>query len=317
MLKESYPTPLDFVKELQNILKNEPLIKGEGHEEFNRIKEERKKEYDNLINKNSIPDFRDFTVHIEMLFKYIKDSLDARDLALVNESIAFGVIDNTYCNALCIKSPDNKFAILLYEGLMLLLNKYQKLLTAAHFPEKVLSCNRGSPSDLKSEDYRNFANELIDNYKNWGAAYGAMVHIDLNMYANLGCYLILQELFVLCHELGHFFNGDLNDDNNFYYLSRYDWKIFDNNKDHLMELKADLRGFSLFEKAVRNIFKELQRNYLIDVICSLFLLLGLINSNPSSSHPAPLDRLMNILKYFVGEAESQEIFKKYRISANL
>jgi len=38
MKKKSYKDPAEFLKELQTFHRNEPAIKGEGHEEFSRNK---------------------------------------------------------------------------------------------------------------------------------------------------------------------------------------------------------------------------------------------------------------------------------------
>lgn len=310
MTQLTYSSPDEFVKDLQNYLKNEPPIKGEGHEEFTRLNEEQFKELEITYGQN--PDyFRESNYLVESLFETVASSLNEDDLKSVKEKIAFGKVLNTFCNALCVKSQDNKYAVLIYEGLMLLLHKYGKLILASHFPDKVLSCNRGNVKELKSEDYKAFADELIENYKSIGAPMGAMIKFDLEFIESHALNLTLQELFVLCHELGHFFNGDLENENNFYSLTKYDWKIFDDNKDHLMEFNADLTGFAIFEKAVLTKYKGLPRKYLLVALSQLFDILALLNPHPSHSHPAPIDRIMNIISYHFGEETAGKYLATY------
>src|SRR5690606_3119169 len=90
-----------------------------------------------------------------------------------------------------------------------------------------------------------------------------------------------------------------------------DWQIFDDNKDHLMEFKADLMGFAIFEKAVLTKYKDLPRKYLIVILAQLFDILALINDKASSSHPAPIDRIMNIISFHYGEEVAKQYLETY------
>jgi hypothetical protein len=310
MAKTTYTSPVEFLKVLQEYHKYEPQIEGEGHAEFTRLNELQFKEIQKQ-NGHSDEYFRESNYLVESLFEMVAASMEADVLKKLRDQIAFGKVINTFCNAICVKSSDGKFAILIYEGLMQLLHKHGKLILASNYPDKVLSCSRGNPKDLKGEDYRLLAEELIENYKNFGTPIGAMIKFDLQFVISHAFNLTLQELFVLCHELGHFFNGDLENDQNFYSLTKYDWKIFDDNKDHLMEFKADLTGFAIFEKAVLTKYKMLPRKYLILPISQLFDILAILNSNPSNSHPAPIDRIMNIISYHFGEETAQEYLATY------
>lgn len=305
-----YNNPEDFLKAAQVLLKNNPPIEDERHDEFTRITDEELKQFDEFkgITRQEISE-SNFV--IKNLFKFIEDSMDKEELEHVRNNIAFGRIENSNCNAMCVKSHDGKYAVLIYDGLMNLLHKHGKLLFAAQDPDKVTFCNRGNPKKLNRKQYLQFAKELIENYKKYGTPVGAMIKLEYELMVPHSISLALQELFVLCHELGHFFNGDLEKKQNFYTLTQYNWDVFDDNKDHSMEFKADLTGFSIFEKAVVVRFPELPRKFLLAHLSILFDTLALLNAKGSKSHPAPIDRMMNIITHHYGVNVAREFLETY------
>ena len=100
MNKHIYNSPEEFLKDLQDFLKNEPQIKGEGHEEFTRLNDEQFKEIDKF-KEFKLEELRDGNLIIEGLLKFIEDSMEIDDLEKIRQNIAFGKVQNTYCNALC------------------------------------------------------------------------------------------------------------------------------------------------------------------------------------------------------------------------
>jgi hypothetical protein len=327
----TYKSPEEFLKYLQTILTleynididkitDEKFTQWIGDltdEEFKRLNREQysaealRKRYTPVeIGKNktlkalirySSEGIFDSNILIERLLDYLFDSLNNEYIARIKENIAFGVVSNSEFNAKCVKSEDSKYAILLYDGLMLLLLKCVKCDIAFYHPEKVLSCSRGNPKTLNPNDYFKFSNEIIENYKNFGVAFGAKIKFDFDFQQIQEDHLALQELFIICHELGHFFNNDFDNDNNFYNLTQHNWKVFDDNKNHLIEFKADITGFSIFEKIALNKFNYLSRNDLIIPLASLFDILASITERESESHPKPVYRILNILEHHYGK----------------
>ncbi|WP_291138893.1 hypothetical protein [Flavobacterium sp. UBA7663] len=306
----SYNTPQEFVKDLQDYLRNSPQIKTKKHDEFTKLNDLEHKKIDALKNLSK-EELIESNMLIDMLVKKVYDVLDPEELEKAQSSIAFGKVVNTYCNALCVRSPDGKYAVLIYEGLMMLLHKFGKLMFAAQNPKSVLTCSRGKTKLLKKKHYLNFATELIETYKEHGTAAGAMVKLNPEASSIHAVNLDLKELFVLCHELGHFFNGDLENANNFYHLNDYNWDVFNDNKDHEMEFRADLTGFAIFEKAALKRYKGIPRNSLITPVMQLFDILARISEGSSQSHPHPIDRMANIIRHHYSEEMANEYLKMF------
>jgi hypothetical protein len=78
---------------------------------------------------------------------------------------AIGSLDEPSVNASCFRSANGFYAIVLHHGLMLLLHKHSKLLTAAVRPASVVYCNRLSPSQLTPELVVSWAAELGQIYR--------------------------------------------------------------------------------------------------------------------------------------------------------
>jgi hypothetical protein len=122
--------------------------------------------------------------------------------------------------------------------------------------------------------------------------------------------LRLQELFILCHELGHFFNGDLEEQNNLVKLWQTNWAVVNENKDHQIEYKADLTGFDILTRIGKKKF-NLDRKYVLLQVMAVFDILAMIDPSESKDHPAPIDRTCNIIQHFFGEKYVQQYVKTY------
>ena len=88
---------------------------------------------------------------------------------------------------------------------------------------------------------------------------------------------------------------------------------YQENKDHEIELKADITGFKLLIKILSE-ENDKNRNLVKDCALSLtalFDLLFIISKDYEYSHPNARLRLLNICKNFIGNEFAQIIEKSY------
>jgi hypothetical protein len=305
-----YQTPSDFLHAVQDFLAAQPYPKGESDVTFTQLNLEEFKQHTSL-HKYTPDEIRGGQLLVDGLLDIIKGGLDEESVGKIESSIAFGKALNGEFNALCVRNDDGQYAVLIYEGLMTLMHKYDKFIVASTSPESVTFCNRANLQELKGSDYIAFADELIVNYKLTHSPMGALIKLAPNAAAGAGINTHLKELFVLCHELGHFFNGDLESTQNFHTLANTQWLVFDDNKSHEREYKADLTGFSIFEKAVSYKYKDFPKNLLISVLAQVFDLMSMIDSESSDTHPAPMNRLKNVVTVNFGAEAAAALMAMY------
>lgn len=304
-----YQTPKDFLRAVQDFLADQPYPKGESDETFTQLNLEEAKQFPSF--KQTPDEIRSGQFLIDGFLDMIKGGLDVESVDKIESNIAFGKALHGEFNALCIRSDDKKYAILIYEGLMILMHKYDKLIIASNYPESVTYCNRANPRELKASDYKAYADELIANYKLTHSPMGALIKLNPDVAMIAGINTQLKELFVICHELGHFFNGDLDNIQNFHNLANTEWNVFDDNKNHEIEYKADLTGFAIFEKAVNYKYKGFPREMLISVLAQVFELMSMIDSESSETHPSPMSRLKNVVTINFGAKQADDLMSMY------
>ncbi|MBI2283301.1 MAG: hypothetical protein HYU71_06310 [Bacteroidetes bacterium] len=218
----------------------------------------------------------------------------------IESSLAIGFVRNGSFNATCSKSSTGKYAVLIYEGLFILLNKHGKLAHATNNPKIVRFCNRGDIKTLTSDDYIKFMNELFDNYKKYHFPIGALVKLD-SKYLSHMVSIMLSELFTICHEIGHFINGDFDEEANFANLADHPFEAFIEDRSHEIEYKADLSAYPIFEKAAFNLFPEMEKNNFVPVLSTFFAIMGTVSNSKSESHPEAFRRMTNILAAYYSE----------------
>lgn len=305
-------TPKDFLERLKTHFRFEPIIEGGVRsEEFSRITKSEFENFENSI-KEKLKDYSVEDDHIvENLVQDVLPILTLAEQELVR-NVAFGKIYNTKINAFCAKSQDglDHYCIVINEGLLMLLHKYGKLLAAQANPKIVVFCNREDVSKIKSKDYSEWANELIANYKEYKAPVGAMLKLTPEGNMQHGFILHFQELFVLCHELGHLLNKDLEDKRNLTNLMDSDAEIIEENKHYEIEYKADSYAFKLVSRIAQQKYK-MEKKHILPFVAMLFDIMTLINPNRSEKHPAAIDRIMNIVKDNWGQEIADEYLKTY------
>lgn len=301
-------TPQELLKEVKEYFQYIPDVESESSEDFFKITRKQIEDLEIPSEEKVKYDIEDDYL-VQVLVKDILTVLDENELIKVEKNIAFGKINNTKINAMCIKD-DGNYVIAVNVGLLLLLHKHGKLSVASMNPENVIFCNRAAPKDINSGTYKKWADELIENYKKYNSPLGAM--IKLNQEATVSHYIALdlKELFVVCHELGHFFNGDLENEDNLIKLINTDWNVCVDNKNHEIEYKADLTGFDILSKVAKKKY-GLDKKDLILYVAVLFDIFAMIDANAYDSHPSPIDRTYNILKHNFNVKIADDYLKTY------
>lgn len=242
------------------------------------------------------------------------EMLDEHEVKIIKEKIAIGnaKIDSIRAQLVMV---DNFYAIVFNFGLYIYINKNLKLLYASQKPDDVMFCNRIEKEQYSSEIFREFRDELSHIYKGARRVLGTLIILKPEVKL-IEVQLYFIELFILCHELGHFFNGDLEDKNATTSLyENSDEKILNNENSYLKEINADLKGFQLLVKILIN-KNKLGKNIMppeliLPTLITNFDIFAELAPEESESHPHPINRLLNIIDVYYGNDVTQFIIKTY------
>lgn len=242
---------------------------------------------------------------LEWMVNDLRDTLlkavDEETRKRIDAHMAIGLLINGQANAFVIRSSDGKLAVVIQTGLMMLLHKYLKLVRAFVTPADVVYCNRKSASDLTKADIEYFLDDLIAIYKDQKAPYGPMIKLTDEANASHSVQLELCEAFILCHELGHYLNGDLDDASAFSALSYgADGQKYEENRNQEIEYNADSTGFGLYLLFAKARGHDTASLELLKPILAMFNLVFALSGGASSSHPHPYDRVKRIVEYQYG-----------------
>jgi len=209
------------------------------------------------------------------------------------ESCAFGPLESQTVNARCFRSDEGHHALVLHHGLMNILHKRSKLLTAAVRPSSVLYCNRSDASQLTAQMLAGWADELGDIYRMIGETKGAVVMLDPEATHVAGVVLGLSESFVLGHEAGHVIAGHLEDQSRLVPDDEVpSLRFFPENQAHADEFEADRYGFEAMGDSVGGVSKTV----LLGAVVSTFSTLSLIGAGQGGdSHPSVAERIHRIV----------------------
>lgn len=118
-------------------------------------------------------------------------------------------------------------------------------------------------------------------------------------------------LFLLGHEVGHYINGDLNDQSHFV---RCNWapdaSVFSANISHEMEFKADKVAFEVVLKSLAALQPDFPARRALDLSVTLFFnFVREISNSGSETHPRSSDRLLAVTHEFFGN-DAASLMKK-------
>ena len=321
----SFQSPVEFVEYLK-FVRNEVEIFEDQYEAFqkedsiariagkSRLKFFNRKEQQILNKPDTLLIRNKYDLHATLIDKHVRNyllKLPTQYSEAIQNHIAFGTIITNDFNAACLKSDDKKVAILINSGLVRLLNSTIKYMLAGISPDKVLHWKGDGPKPETREEWIEIMHQYIENYtKNKFS--GPFITLDHPLSLIQGGTCVISELFVLCHELGHFFNGDLdNDENLVQFLYFNDVAILEEGKSHQMEYNADIKGFELLLQII-SITNVIPLSAVLSYISYFFDILHLISEHASSSHPAPRDRLINLAKHYYGEEVALKLLRSHQ-----
>jgi hypothetical protein len=267
--------------------------------EFQRISARQLEELD-----ATLPNGDPYDWLVEQLMAEALHTLSPAQRADFQAHVAAGCLDHASFNARIISDRHANYAIILNKGLMLLLNKFLKLVAAAKEPSDVIYCNRGDYSTFASEDYLSMGDEVMACYAKTGEPKGPRIKFRVNSECAVFVAINLRwvELFIFCHELGHYINGDLQDSSKF-----VSWELdksisaFYNSSSHECEFAADRFAFRQLLGIAARDTPSLPSLALVAPLVLIFDILRSVSDRESYTHPAPSVRLLTLIGEFFGK----------------
>lgn len=132
-------------------------------------------------------------------------------------------------------------------------------------------------------------------YRASGETKGALVKLDREASQAASTMVVLAEVFVLGHEIGHFLAGHLEDEARLVPDERFPWlEFYAENSSHQDEFEADGYGF----EAMRDHFEPaVPKPILVGALVSTFDTLSLIGAGEASAtHPSARNRIHNLVE---------------------
>lgn len=289
-----FSNPQEYLKYLKD--KHNKPIPGIRDNEFDEITKNQWQKYAKHTGdvELSRADER-LNIVLNSQFKDILASQSAEEKERIEQCLAIGSVDTGELTAFIAKGGVNIYCIVLSSGLMMLIHKSIKLIVASILPEEVIYCSGQDPSQFSARDYWLMYEEMVDIYGKTGFPRGALVKFGEKALLVSTPLLHLAESFVICHEIAHLLNNDVEDESEFVEVcndSRLMKYIED--KDHAKELKADVTGYRLLSNYLNKAFPEMNSKVHMMGIVTIMDVLASIGITESHSHPSPKDRVVNI-----------------------
>jgi hypothetical protein len=231
----------------------------------------------------------------------VLELLNPKIRAFCEDRVRFRGIPTNSIEGFISKSPDDVYVVVVTTGFMSLINKIVKIDLAISDPGYVIHCNRLPLNELNRGVLSAYKREIVYNFQS-NRTQGPLIVLDEKLREGYAGLIQFQELFIICHELGHLFsdfllNGLLIKGMNSSYGSA----------QHRSEYLADILGFALlrryqlYGRLPDPAFKQLDEQLRLSAICQFFEIIGLVAPEASETHPAPHDRACNLIDVFYGE----------------
>lgn len=295
-------SPIDFLKRLKTE-RADTFIGSAPSADYLRVHSEQQKETgsENLDSEKFLDQY--FNDLFRLIVSTLEDSVRTR----IESQIAVGCVDDAEVNAFIIRSENNKnFAIVLNRALVTMTNHYVKLIAAALYPDAVILCNGKPGSGFKKAEYIRLSSEMLANYGKTGEPIGPELKIVVQSDAMKFLESRLQALhvFALAHEIGHYLNGDLESESNFFRVKMSPCgQVFGSeNVSHNMEFKADDVAFEIVLRIWRSIDPKYPARQALDNSVTMFFnFLREVSNRGCESHPRSSDRILSVTNSFFGE----------------
>jgi len=296
-LKDRYNKPIPGIRDnrFDEITKKQWQEYVESAKSISKIPKE--------VASNEVETLKDkaLDISLSLQFKGILLSQRAEERKGIERCVAIGSVDTGELNTFIAKGGVNIYCIVLNSGLMMLLHRNIKFVVASNLPQDVVYCDGQDPSQFSAHDYALMMQEMLDIYARTGFPRGALIKFRAGSKGSQAAATFLNsaESFVICHELGHLLNNDLDEESSFLELHN-DSRLmkYVEGKDHAKELKADATGYRLLSNYLNKEHPKLDSNFSMMGIVIVMDALASIGIEESYSHPSPKDRVINIAKSF-------------------
>ena len=286
---------------------------------FDRMTKEALRQHGATISDDNFFEFK-FEPVMDDLTSTLMSALSPSELLKTRQLLAIGALESNEFNAMCIRSQDGWYAIVINYGLFMYLNMYFKLQAAFTNPKAVVYCNPGKVENLVSADYKRYFEHLVEQYQRYGAACGPKIKLNEGSTFTCGLQLLSAELFVLGHELGHFLNGDLEDEANLEpHPKLRDVRILVQDRDREIENQADITGYRLLKEGLKTRFPKIQHteldNYVFGLVMNVMDALYFVTSDQGNSHPTSIERMVSIARHYYGERIAELVSRSFKDQA--
>jgi hypothetical protein len=306
-----YSTPSELVDFLKRT-RISPYAPGERQGDFDAITKRD-------LEKHGIPfepgskGIENFESIILQLFADILSTQPEEIQKSIETSVSVGVMETGLVNAFIANGGGGCYAVIVNSGLMILLNKALKLWVGGARKGGIIYCNRKPAEELSNDNIHEMLHELFSIYKETGIPRGPMVKVSDECLGTYSMALHLAEAFVVCHELGHYLNGDLNSN---FGLASLPWcdgvEYYKGDSNHEKEHNADITGYGLLQRFVHEKHSSLDDNFLMFAIVTVMAMIGAISAEGSSTHPDAKDRVIRIARHFYGDEEAEKWEASYK-----
>ena len=298
---KTFASPEEFLAHIRAVEASALPRSHHRDEMFRQIHEEQLK----VSNETHPPGSELFDHIVADRMAEIERTLRDDQRVFVRKAIAAGSLEHATVNAQILRNSDRHYAIVVNHDLIVLLNKFIKLVAAAKDPTTVIYCNRGNPGTFSGAAYVKMADEILAHYAQTGIPLRPRIKFDLNSQSYRFSVSALRsvELFILAHEVGHFINGDLEAEQSFVRWNLDgDVLVFIGSRRHRCEFCADRFAFETSLRIEKTCSLEgTAADVLFGFATLTFNFLRGISDRESYSHPSPSSRLLTIVGDFFGD----------------
>jgi len=298
-------TPKDYLSYIKYILANKTVHDySTGSQEYKHITEKNMgDEYKNYSNDElvSLKPLEDTLNNIFTNF------LDYEESKKFKEQIALGILLSDDLSASIYKAHNGHIAIIYNHALIEVMKTHLSFMIAVNMPENVQYTSLGNVENISSTEYMTEHQAFLEDIMNNGKPTQTIAKFKFSGIAKmiLTYEMYTFDFFIIGHELGHFFNGDLDDDNVFKtYTQEANFSKYTNNVSHRQEFIADIYGIKICKKIFPKINFGFNFNLSIEHILKstidFFYLVSIINPTSTKSHPNPKDRASALIDEFLG-----------------
>ena len=243
--------------------------------------------------------------NIDRLFGYLPEGT----LDQISNKVAIGGMEIKNINAAIVKHPKSAvYAIVINYGFIIYFVKFMSYIFAAGDIDRVLWCSECPRDQLNTDTIIRYTDTISDNYLSTGIPYGPELLLEKATVDEISFFTDLSVQYAICHEIGHFLNGDCEREANFTSFSLVsETNVLIEDKDEGIETKADLTAFSLLKGFVADEDLALYGLYLF------FIGLDWLYKKPmGGEHPSPIMRYNKIVETYYSIEKAEEMSRFLR-----